>query len=112
MLHVKLDSNTAEDGKSFWSILTGKNQPSSFHEAIVHHSYDGQFAIRKGNYKLIIDGPKNPGQFLDDNSPVSYTLYDLSNNLKETTDISENHPELVNELHDLLKKYITDGRSN
>ena len=112
MLHVKLDSNTAEDGKSFWSILTGKNQPSSFHEAIVHHSYDGQFAIRKGNYKLIIDGPKNPGQFLDDNSPVSYTLYDLSNDLKETTDISENHPELVNELHDLLKKYITDGRSN
>jgi arylsulfatase A-like enzyme len=112
MLNVKLDNNTAEDGKSFWSVITGKSRPSSFHEAIVHHSYDGQFAIRRGSYKLIIDGPKTPDQFLDDSLPVSYSLYDLSNDIKETTDISENHPELVKELHDLLKKYIKDGRSS
>ncbi len=112
MLKTELDINTAEDGKSFWSALTGNRRPVSFHEAIVHHSYDGQFAIRKGNYKLIIDGPKTPGQLLDDSFTVSYTLYDLSDDIRETTDISETHPEMVKDMYNLLWKYIKEGRSN
>ena len=113
ILNIKLDpTNTAEDGKSFYRALTGKKRPDSFHEAIVHHSYEGEFAIRKGNYKLVIDGPKSPSQFVDDSVPVSFRLYDVKKDIKETNDISENYPEMVSEMHELLKKYIIDGRSN
>jgi arylsulfatase A len=112
MLNVDLDNHTAEDGQSFFRALTGEARPSSFHEAIVHNHSNGTFAIRKGAFKLTLDGPKTTAQVVDDAFPVSFVLHDLSKDIEETTDVSRNYPEMVKEMYTLLKKHVREGRSN
>jgi len=111
LLNIKLDNQTAEDGQSFLKALTGEKKTESFHEAIVHNHSNGTFAIRKGPFKLIINGPKTTSEILDDDATVSFVLYDLNNNIEETIDVSEDYPKMVQEMHALLKKYIQDNRS-
>jgi len=110
-LNIKLDKDTAEDGQSFFKALTGEARPESFHKAIVHNNSKGTFAIRKGAFKLTVDGPKTTAQVVDETFPVSFALYDLDKDIEETTDVSRDHPERVKEMHTLLKKYVRDGRS-
>lgn len=112
MLDVKLDNDTAEDGQSFFKALTGESSPTSFHEAIVHNHSNGTFAIRKGAFKLTVNGPKNTSQVVDDAFPVTFVLHDLSKDIEETTDVSWEHPAVVKEMHALLKKYVREGGSN
>lgn len=112
MLNVNLDQNTAEDGQSFFKALTGETRPESFHEAIVHNNSQGTFAIRKGVFKLTVNGPETTAQVVDDDFPVSLVLHGLGKDIEETTDISRYHPEIVKEMHALLKKYVREGRSN
>jgi arylsulfatase A len=111
MLGIRLDASTAEDGQSFYGAMTGEARPESFHEAIVHNHSNGTFAIRKGRFKLTVNGPKTVAEVLDDSSPVSFVLYDLSSDIEESTDVSRNHLEVVKEMHALLKKYVRAGRS-
>ncbi len=111
MLNIKLDNHTAEDGQSFYKALTGESQPTSFHEAIVHNHSNGTFAIRKGAFKLTVNGPKTIAQVVDDAFPVTFVLHDLGKDIEETTNVSHNHPERVKEMHALLKKYVREGSS-
>lgn len=111
LLDVEPDINSAEDGISFFTGITGKNNPVSFHEAIVHHHANGSFAIRKGDYKLIIEGPLKSAEILDDSYPVSFLLYDIKNDSRENNDIMGSNPAIVKEMYEILKKYIRDGRS-
>ena len=111
MLKVKLDNDAAEDGQSFFKALTGEESPASFHEAIVHNHSNGTFAIRKGPFKLTVNGPKTTSQILDDAFPVVFALHDLGKDIEETTDVSRNHPAVVKEMYALLKKYVRDDRS-
>jgi arylsulfatase A len=48
-----LPDHAAEDSRSILPILTQKSA-APVHEAIVHHSIDGMFAIRRGKWKLIL----------------------------------------------------------
>lgn len=111
ILSIKLDAQTAEDGESFFPALTGEARPKSFHDAIVHNHSKGTFAIRKDFFKLTVHGPKTTAQVVDNTFPVSFELHDLSHDIEETTDISRDHPEMVKEMHALLKKYVREGRS-
>lgn len=45
--------NMAEDSYSILPVLSGKSYNKPIREATVHHSIAGQFAIRKGEWKLI-----------------------------------------------------------
>ena len=111
ILNINLDNHTAEDGQSFFRALTGEARPGSFHEAIVHNHSNGAFAIRKGAFKLTVNGPKTTEQIVDDAYPVSFVLHDLGNDIEEIADVSRNHPGRVKEMHALLKKYVREGRS-
>ena len=78
----------------------------------MHNRSNGTFAIRKGAFKLTVNGPKTAAQVLDDKFPVSsFVLHALSNDVEETADVSRDHPEMVKEMHALLKKYLREGRS-
>ncbi|MDA1230986.1 MAG: sulfatase-like hydrolase/transferase, partial [Planctomycetota bacterium] len=112
MLNINLDSHTAEDGQSFFRALTGEATCGSFHEAFVHNHSNGTFAIRQGAFKLTVYGPKTTAQIVDVAFPVSFVLHDLSKDIGETTDVSRDHPQKVQEMHALLKKYVREGRSN
>lgn len=108
MLNIKLDNHTAEDGQSFFKALTGEAIPESFHEAIVHNHSNGTFAIRQGQFKLTVNGPRTTAQVLDDTFPVSLVLHDLATDIDEVSDIAHDHPSRVKEMHALLKKIVRE----
>ena len=114
--NAKIDDNVAEDSFSFLSEITGKKSSFAKREAIIHHSSEGFFAIRKGNWKLIMcshsggnSQPKAASEEAKILPPIQ--LYDLSTDIGETQNVYEKHPAIVKELTDLLTKYIKDGRS-
>lgn len=106
----KLAHDDAPDSKSFLPAMLGVKMPESFHEAIVHHQASGEFALRKGDYKLIVRGPKTPKEFLG-KIPEKYELYNLKNDIAEEHDICEVQPELIKEMYQILRKYISSDRS-
>jgi len=103
----------AEDSRSFLSVLTGAADVKGREDMIVH-SADGVFAVRKGRWKWIEGAPveeikdgvrkTRKGQFHSQ-------LYDTVADPAETKDVSAEHPEVVAELRDLLRRYRDGGFS-
>lgn len=116
LTNAKLNDNTGEDSYSFLSEITGKKTNAVKREAIVHHSSNGFFAIRKDNWKLILCSHSGGNSEPKENSEQAKTmpavqLYDLHNDISETKNIQDKHPEIVKELTQLLTKIIKEGRS-
>jgi arylsulfatase A-like enzyme len=82
----------------------------------VHHSISGRFAIRQGNWKLALcpgsGGWGKPGDAEATKQGLpAVQLYDLSTDPAETTNLHDQHPEVVQHLTQLLNDIITNGRS-
>ena len=110
----KLLDNVGEDSISFLPALLDKTD-SPRRQALVHHSINGSFAIRQGNWKLCFcpdsGGWSNPrpGQAAKGAPPVQ--LFDLAADIAEKNNLADKHPDVVEQLTKLMEKYITDGRS-
>ncbi|MEI6535376.1 MAG: arylsulfatase, partial [Verrucomicrobiaceae bacterium] len=85
-------------------------------EAIVHHSINGSFAIRQGNWKLELCpdsggwSAPTPGSKEAQGLPP-LQLYDMAKDIGERANEYNEHPEIVERLTRLLEKYVSDGRS-
>ena len=114
-LGVQLPDNAGEDSVSNLPIWTGKPVDGALREATVHHSIDGSFSIRKGNWKLeMCPGSggwsyPRPGKECEGLPPIQ--LYDLSADIGERRNVFDSHPEIVAELKLLLTSYVENGRS-
>lgn len=97
-------SNTP-DGKSFLSTMKGENKGREY---LVHHSGAGVFAIRKGDWKLILSNVS--GGFSDFMHRDGYgiktdgQLYNLKEDPSEKNNLYSEKPEKVKELNELLEK--------
>ena len=111
----KLADNTAEDSYDLTPILYGKTSLKNLREATVHHAVEGAFAIRQGQWKLILEpgsgGWSFPKPGKDYEGLPAIQLYDLEKDPQEKNNIYAQHPEKVTQLKTLLKKYIQEGRS-
>jgi len=112
-----LKADEGEDSFSLLPVLKNNTFTSPIREATVHHSIMGNFAIRKGDWKLIMcpgsggwsmPGPKDPDSL---EGLPEMQLYNLSNDPEETTNLESSEPEKLAELKSLLSKYISEGRS-
>lgn len=108
--------NAAEDSASILPLLEGKTPSAPTHEAIVHHSIEGAFAIRQGKWKLIVSpgsggwsAPKTPQAIKQGLPPVQ--LFDVVADPAEKQNLQAQHPEIVKRLQALLERYKTSGRS-
>jgi len=110
IIGTKLPENAAEDGISFLPAILGKEEPGSYHNGIIHHHIRGLFAIRKGNYKLIVLGPDTPEKLLK-KEPDMFFLYDVKNDVKEQNNLADKKPEIVRQLYELLKQHVQQSRS-
>ncbi len=115
VLGQKLPDNAAEDSVSLLPLLRGEKNAKG-HEAVVHHSIQGMFAIRQANWKLELcagsggwGSPKDP-QAIKEGLP-EIQLYDMSKDIGERTNEGASHPEVVDKLTKLLQTYVTSGRS-
>jgi arylsulfatase A-like enzyme len=92
------------DGLDIWPVLTaGAKSP---HDAIpLIGSRDGQYAIRVGDWKLLI----NPAEFKRNAKCNPVELYNLAADIGEKHDMAAAQPALVNEMRTRLDSLIADA---
>jgi len=115
ILGVDLPADAGQDSYSFLHALTGAPASGPVRDALVHHSGDGMFSLRKGRWKLIrgfgsggFSEPKHaepvPG------GPLGQ-LYDMESDWQETGNAWLEHPTAVEELSHLLDEVQSQGFS-
>lgn len=97
-----------EDGKSFLSSLSDPARALRPDRPIVHHALRGEFAIRSGDWKLILTD--RSGGFSDGVNKNGYgittpgQLYNLREDPEEKVNLYASQPEKVNSLTTLLRQ--------
>ncbi len=107
IVSAELPPNSAEDSYDILPNLLGRPAGRRPQRAVVHHSGNGVFAIRRGPWKLIPEqaAPDKPGMVRPGE------LYNLDEDVSETRNVIQEQPTLAKELAALLTKYRRDGRS-
>ncbi len=103
----------AEDSVNVLPAFLG-NPDKPLRDHLIVHSADGVFAIRKGPWKWIEGVPADeitPGARKSRADEHKTQLYDTHEDPRETRDVSAEHPEVVDDLRDLLKRYRDGGYS-
>ncbi|WP_425619173.1 arylsulfatase [Anatilimnocola sp. NA78] len=122
LLDVQLPDAAGVDSYNLLPTFLGQRLTKPIREATVHHSFSGKFAIRKGDWVLIVattgddngklgepDWLKNARGYAPHNQMTE--LFDLREDLSERDNVAAEHPEVVTEMMELLRKYIAEGRS-
>jgi arylsulfatase A len=109
----EIPDNVAEDSFSFLPALEGK---SGSRTSLVHHSINGSFAYRKGDWKVIFcpgsggwSAPRPNSEGIEDLPLVQ--LYNLKTDSAEENNHQAENENLVEQYRSELAKIITDGRS-
>jgi arylsulfatase A-like enzyme len=115
LVGVDLPDDAGEDSYSILPVLLGQRYDKPLREATVHHSSNGRFAIRQGDWKLILwpgsGGWAYPATEEDMKGLPKFQLYNLAKDPGETTNLMANFPDRVKELRSLMERYIREGRS-
>ena len=111
----QLPKNAGEDSFSFLPVLKGAQLKKPIRNAVVHHSVSGVFAIRKGNWKLILGrgsgGFSRPRVIKPKKGEPKGQLYDLAKDPAEKENLYASKPQLVKQLTALLERLKKEGRS-
>jgi len=111
---AKLPNNAGEDSYDLLPGLLGTNT-RPIREAVIHHSNQGMFGIRQGQWKLEL-GLGSGGFSLPQNvepaadGPAGQ-LYDLSKDPAEQDNLYQKYPDVVDRLASLLERYKRQGYS-
>jgi arylsulfatase A-like enzyme len=115
IVDTELPAEAGPDSYNILPALLGKKQDAPIREALISHSENGTFAIRQGNWKLILDN-KTSGGWVEPAGERSQPgspgqLYNLESDPYEESDLWEEHQDIVERLSRLLEKYKSEGRS-
>ena len=99
---VAVKDGHAVDSHSFLAQLRG--QPASPRPGVINHSANGMFAIRHGKWKLIA-GNGSGGRERPRGQPFAepYQLYNLEDDIAETHNVIERHPDIAERLRGELE---------
>lgn len=110
-----IPDNAGEDSYNLLPLLQGDPYNKPLREATVHHSIDGEFAIRQGEWKLILCPGSGGWSFPRTTQELAglppFQLYNLAQDPVEKDNLYLKYPEKVNALKALLAAYIRNGRS-
>ncbi len=117
LLNSPLPDTVGEDSVSILPLLRGGEVGSPRRDALVNHSVNGSFAIRQGKWKLLLcpdsGGWSSPRPNTKEAKGLPrYQLYDLEADRAEQHNLAAQHPEIVQRLGRLMRKYIEQGRSS
>lgn len=102
------------DGLDIWPLMKGKSNTSSPHDALYFYWDNRLQAIRSGRWKLhfphpyrtmegqIIGSGGLPGKYTQ--NEIGLALFDLENDVGESTDVAAQHPDVVKKLQALAEK--------
>ena len=116
ILGKDLPDDAGEDSCNLLPVILGEEVKKPVRKCTVAHSIDGCFAIRSGKWKpLLCPGSGGWSDPVDKKAektglpPVQ--LYDMAADPGEKKNLQDKHPEIVNELKDMLEKCRESGRS-
>lgn len=94
---TELPQDAAEDSFSILPLLTGRED--HIREPVINHSSAGIFAIRDGNWKLVL-GNGSGGRQDPKGKPFEgpYQLFNLESDASEKTDVAHSCPEVVSRM--------------
>jgi arylsulfatase A len=114
---VELPDNVGEDSYNILPALLGEEYSKPIREATVHHSSHANYAIRQGDWKLIV-GTEGSGGWVfpadesDGSGPESIgQLYNIEIDPYEKNNLWDVNPDRVTEMNALLAKYKEQGYS-
>ena len=109
LLNTNLQNNLGQDSYSLLPLLTPSKKTAYQRTSTIHHSIDGYFAIRKGDWKLAFcrgsGGWSAPteNQATKNNMPT-VQLYNLKEDPSEQNNVQAKYPEIVRALTEELEK--------
>ncbi|MDZ7618925.1 MAG: hypothetical protein U1E05_18115 [Patescibacteria group bacterium] len=106
------------DGKNIWPLIVGEPGAKSPHEAYFLYYGNQLQAVRTERWKLHLphgyrhylmdevgrDG--HPGKTV--NQKIDYALFDMDADVNETTDVKDQHPEVVERMKQLAEQMRAD----
>jgi len=112
---AELDPEEAPDSFNFMPALTGSKAKGPVRDHLISHSSKGVFAIRKGDWKLILD-TKGSGGWVgpwdgDVKPGLPGQLYNLAKDPYEQNDLWDERPDIAKRLSELLEKYKQQGHT-
>jgi arylsulfatase A-like enzyme len=112
----QLKDNEGEDSYNILPLLLNTKPQKNIREATVHHSINGNFTIRRGDWKLLFSAgsggwssPKSNEKNYKSLPPLQ--LYNMKSDPGESKNLCDEFPDVVKELNSLMIKYINEGRS-
>ncbi len=129
MTGQKIKPTEAEDSFSFYGLIRGQSdEDKRAQHAWIYHSSGGHFAIRQGDWKLLLHSGsggngygakqgKHKKRFAGTPEAHAYAeskglqLYNMATDSAERVNLVDEYPEKVAELTRLAAKTVRDGRS-
>lgn len=107
LIGVELDADRPIDGLDIWSLVAGEPDAASPHEALYFYWGRELQAIRSGRWKLhfpheyrtLVGEPGSggePGPYRQ--AKIGLALFDLRDDVGESTDVAADHPDVVERL--------------
>lgn len=112
-----LPDDAGEDSISLLAVLRGDADPAKSRDHLVSHSINGSFAIRRGDWKLLLcpdsGGWSEPKPNSAEAAALPPTqLYNLADDLGERTNRIATESHIAAELSELLDRLISSRRSD
>ena len=108
-------AQSAEDSMSILPVLLGQPQKDAVRESLIHHSYDGMFSLRKGDWKYIegvgSGGFSEPRRYEPGPNEPEGQLFHIRDNRFETLNLWKDRRDIVEELSTRLDHCRNEGRS-
>lgn len=112
------------DGKNIWSLMSGQPEAKSPHEAYYYYWGRHLQAVRSGDWKLhfphgyrtlVAEGGKDglPSAYKNEQTPLA--LFNLKDDIGESKNVLESHPDVVSHLQALagkMRAQIGDSAKN
>lgn len=109
LLNQDLTENSAEDSFSFLGALINSDATDT-RSSLISHSVDGEFAFRKGPWKLVYKLPEEDLRSSRGKETV-VELYDLGEDVAEENNLATDNLDLVNQLSLELEAIVDRGTS-
>jgi hypothetical protein len=111
-----MQEEAAEDSFSFLPALRGELGENISRKMIVHHSGDGMFSIRDGEWKLIMGcgsgGFTEPRRVDPEPGKPQGQLYNMRDDVQETCNLWALESQIVERLTAILAETIARGNSH
>lgn len=101
LANAPLPTGRTIDGKNIFPLISGKTKQSP-HDAYFFYCYTQLHGVRSGRWKLVLPRHAKPAwmswwaRMIDEVKKVH--LFDLKNDISETTNVADKHPKIVKRL--------------